>query len=191
MGNEEIHTPSLDSLAEDGAIYPNGYLPMSLCRPSLATFLTGLYPHEHGIHFNHPWPGYSKMKERNKEFWLDSRTAADYLIRAIPTLPGIMAENGYVCLQTGKHWEGDWRNAGFTSGMTENLPSPEPAYGNRLLASGEVVAHGNGDAGLNIGRDDLEPIFKFIDIHQDRPFMVWYAPFLPHAPHDASSSLNA
>ena len=69
--------------------------------------------------------------------------------------------------------------------MTENKPSPEPAYGNRPLASGEVVAHGNGDAGLNIGRDGLETIYDFINEHKKEPFMVWYAPFLPHTPHDA------
>ena len=88
MGNDEIKTPSLDKLAEEGALYPNGYLPMSVCRPSLATFLTGLYPHQHGIHFNHPWPGYSKMKMKDAAFWLECRAAAETLIRAVPTPAG-------------------------------------------------------------------------------------------------------
>ena len=191
MGNGLVKTPNLDQLAAEGAFYPNGYIPMSVCRPSLATFLTGLYPHQHGIHFNHPWPGYSKMKMQDKKFWLECRSATEYLIRAVPSLPKVMAENGYVCLQTGKHWEGDWRNAGFTHGMTENRPSPEPSYGNRQLASGDWVAHGNGDAGLNIGRDGLDPIYDFINAHADQPFMVWYAPFLPHTPHDAPEECYA
>jgi len=185
MGNNVVQTPNLDKLAAEGAFYPNGYLPVSVCRPSLATFLTGLYPHQHGIHFNHPSPGFSKMKTKDAQYWIKSRAASDYMIRAVPTLPKILAENGYVCLQTGKLWEGDWKNAGFTHGMTLNKPSPEPAYGNLQVASGEWVAHGNGDAGLNIGRDTMEPIYDFIREHKNQPFMIWYAPFLPHAPFDS------
>ena len=49
-----MHTPYIDRLAARSARYPNGYVPMSLCRSSLATMLAGLYPHQHGIHFNHP-----------------------------------------------------------------------------------------------------------------------------------------
>ena len=48
------------------------------------------------------------------------------------------------------------------------------------------MAHGNGDAGLAIGRETMRPIWDFIDEHAGRrPFFVWYAPFLPHTPYDA------
>src|SRR5690554_4919471 len=63
MGHPWIRTPHLDRLAEQSARYPNGYVPSSLCRPSLATLLTGLYPHQHGIHFNHPPPGFSGARD--------------------------------------------------------------------------------------------------------------------------------
>ena len=62
MGNDRVHTPHLDRLASQSARYPNGYVSMSVCRPSLATLLTGLYPHQHGIHFNHPPPGLKAMR---------------------------------------------------------------------------------------------------------------------------------
>ena len=42
MGNDLVHTPHLDQLAAQSARYPNAYVPMSVCRPSLATLLTGL-----------------------------------------------------------------------------------------------------------------------------------------------------
>ena len=54
MGNARVQTPNLDSLARKSARYTHGYVPSSVCRPSLVTLLTGLYPHQHGIHFNHP-----------------------------------------------------------------------------------------------------------------------------------------
>ena len=61
MGNTDVLTPRLDMLARQSAVYPNGYVPSSVCRPSLVTLLTGLYPHQHLIHFNHPPPGFSKL----------------------------------------------------------------------------------------------------------------------------------
>ena len=33
MGNEVVHTPNIDQLAARSARYPNGYVPMSVCRP--------------------------------------------------------------------------------------------------------------------------------------------------------------
>ena len=32
----------------------------------------------------------------------------------------------------------------------------------------------------------MQPIFDFVDTHAGkRPFFVWYAPYLPHQPHDS------
>src|SRR5687768_10096753 len=47
MGHEVIRTPRIDALARESAVFPLGYVPTSLCRASLATLLTGLYPHQH------------------------------------------------------------------------------------------------------------------------------------------------
>jgi len=185
MGNRQVRTPNLDRLASLSARYPNGYVPTSVCRPSLATLLSGLYPHQHGVHFNHPPPGLGAMRGLTADEYRACRARAEGLIGRLPTLPRVLAEHGYACLQTGKHWEGDFRNAGFTHGMTTGMPTDPPNYGTRRQNNGEWVAHGNGDAGLAIGRDTMKPIFDFIDAHADRPFLVWYAPFLPHAPFDA------
>jgi uncharacterized sulfatase len=188
MGNDIVQTPHLDRLASRSARYLNGYVPMSVCRPSLATLLTGLYPHQHGVHFNHPPPGLRQMQEMSAEQYHATRATADYLIRNVPTLPRILARHGYACLQTGKHWEGDYRTAGFTHGMTLGRAAERLGQitGTRQQENGEWVAHGNGDAGLVIGRETMQPIYDFVDEHAGRqPFFVWYAPFLPHTPYDS------
>jgi uncharacterized sulfatase len=84
----------------------------------------------------------------------------------VPTLPRILKEHGYVTMQTGKFWQGHYSNGGFTHGMTR---------GDR-----------HGDDGLSIGRQTLKPINDFIDMatEQKQPWMVWYAPLLPHDPHN-------
>ena len=192
MGNDVVHTPNVDRLAASSARYPNGYVPMSLCRASLATMLTGLYPHQHGIHFNHPPPpaGYSSLLDLTAEQYHAARARTDRFIRKPPTIPRVLSHHGYATLQTGKFWEGHYGNAGFTEGMTTGRPSPRRDWltGTRQQRNGEWVAHGNGDAGLVIGRETMEPIFRFVDEHAGRrPFFVWYAPFLPHDPFDAGA----
>ena len=37
--------PRIDKLAGEGLLFTRGYVPTSLCRPSLASIMTGLYPH--------------------------------------------------------------------------------------------------------------------------------------------------
>lgn len=188
MGNGRVHTPNLDRLAARSARYVNGYVPSSVCSPSLATILTGLFPHQHGIHFNHPPPGNATFNRmRTAEEYVRVRSRSFYLIRSAATLPRMLHDQaGYRCLQTGKFWEGHYSNAGFTHGMTIFEPVPnQPFGGNRRLAGGQLVAHGNGDWGLKIGRETMQPIDEFVDENTDRPFFIWYAPFLPHRPHNA------
>ena len=45
--------------------------------------------------------------------------------------------------------------------------------------------------GCKIGRDGMEPVFDFIDrsVADEKPFFVWYAPFLPHTPHNPPARL--
>src|SRR5882724_13584362 len=54
MGHEHIKTPHLDKLASEGLVFKRGYVPSSLCRASLATMITGLYPHQHKMTSNDP-----------------------------------------------------------------------------------------------------------------------------------------
>ena len=44
MGHPVIETPHLDRLASESLVFARGYVPTSLCRPSLASIMTGLYP---------------------------------------------------------------------------------------------------------------------------------------------------
>ena len=57
MGHKTVRTPNLDRLAAQGIVFTRGYVPSSLCRPSLASIITGLYAHQHGLTCNDPPDG--------------------------------------------------------------------------------------------------------------------------------------
>ena len=176
MGHPHIETPHLDKLAAESALFRRGYVPTALCRPSLATLLTGLYSHQNKITGNDPAGTPANKAHAAKA----GKTAKEILISNIDrigTLPKWLAKQGYVSHQSGKYWEGSYQRGGFTEGMTRGYPEP----GGR-----------HGDDGLRIGRNGMEPVFDFIDrsVKAEKPFFVWYAPFLPHTPHNPPKRLH-
>lgn len=88
--------------------------------------------------------------------------------RESPALPRLLAGGGYRSFQTGKFWEGHYSNGGFTEGMT--------------------TKGRHGEEGLVIGRETMQPIYDFIE-KAPGPFFVWYAPMMPHLPHDPPERL--
>jgi len=48
-GNPLLKTPNLDRLAAEGARFANMFVTTSLCSPSRASILSGLYAHRHGV----------------------------------------------------------------------------------------------------------------------------------------------
>jgi uncharacterized sulfatase len=170
MGHPIVRTPALDRLAGESLVYTRGYVPTSLCRPSLATLLTGRYPHQHGVTGNDPPGGAAAMTSPA------ARSTIVDIFRRNRVLPAQLAEKGYVSFQSGKWWEGRPQDSGFTAAMTH----------------GDVSRGGrHGDEGLKIGREGLQPITDFIDAAGGKPFFVWYAPFLPHTPHTPPDRLLA
>ena len=175
MGHPHLRTPNLDRLARESLVSPRGYVTSSLCCPSLASLITGRYPHEHRIVGNDPpdTAGSPRQSPQGKAAFDAGRERMSRHLEAWPTLPRLLGDAGYASLQTGKWWQGEYRRGGFTEGMTK---------GQR-----------HGDAGLAIGRGTMQPIFDFMSRCRadEKPFFVWYAPMLPHDPHDPPAELVA
>ncbi|MCA9128461.1 MAG: sulfatase [Planctomycetales bacterium] len=173
MGHAAIKTPNLDKLAAESVLFRRGYVPTALCRPSLMTLVTGQYAHVHGVTGNDPSPKYAAAES---DLYKQRRAALIANIDRFKTLPSLLLEQGYLCHQSGKWWEGSYARGGFTHGMTRGFPE----RGGR-----------HGDDGLEIGRQGMQPITDFIDmaVEQKSPFFLWYAPFLPHTPHTPPARL--
>ena len=52
MGTKYIHTPHMDSLAENGMRFTQAYTPNPLCMPMRTAMFTGQYPHQTGVQTN-------------------------------------------------------------------------------------------------------------------------------------------
>ncbi|MGH0028541.1 MAG: sulfatase family protein [Myxococcota bacterium] len=154
MGSPIVQTPRLDRLAEEGVVFPLGYSTSSLCRPALRTLLTGLEPVQYG-HTERELRAASEAPVPNSE-----------VIRRIDTLPRLLRERGYATFQAGKYLEGHYAAAGFEEGMVEHRGAAGLRQADRLV------------------RETLDPVLAFVDANANRPFFLWFAPKLPHLPHD-------
>jgi N-acetylglucosamine-6-sulfatase len=62
-GHPFAETPALDRLAEEGVRFTRAYVTSSLCSPSRASFLTGTWPHRHGV-----WNNFTPWSNDNQTF---------------------------------------------------------------------------------------------------------------------------
>ncbi|MDJ0851790.1 MAG: sulfatase-like hydrolase/transferase [Myxococcota bacterium] len=51
-GHPFVKTPALDRIAREGVLFANAFCTTPLCSPARASFLTGLYAWQHGVHNN-------------------------------------------------------------------------------------------------------------------------------------------
>ncbi len=180
MGHPQIRTPNLDRLAREGLLFRRGYVTSSLCCPSLASIITGRFPHQHKITGNDPPlpAGVPPAQAYRTPAFREGRERMDEHLEAVPTLPRVLGERGYLSFQAGKWWQGNFRRGGFTHGMT---------------VGDEDKGGRHGDAGLKIGRETLQPVYDFIAEARraEKPFFIWYAPMMPHEPHTPPERLLA
>ena len=88
LGHPFLETPNLDQLARDGLLFENAFVTTSLCSPSRASILTGLYAHRHAV--------------------LDNSTP---LPAELPTFPKEMQKAGYRTAFVGNWHMGGQRDA--------------------------------------------------------------------------------
>ncbi len=136
--------PTLAALAQQGVLFTHGFVPMSRCRPTQASLLSGQWPHQNGVYFN---------------------VGADH-IDPVTALPNLLQRAGYATVGEGKFWEFEARVMGFSNYTIRNYET--------------------------FVRWDQQHLFDWLDENaQQSPFFVWWAPELPHVPHDPPEHLLA
>lgn len=81
VGNKNLKTPGMDTLAEDGVLFPRSYVSYPLSGPARASLITGRMPVEMGVYDNHI-PSFDKHLKQS--------------------IGNVMGAAGYECLYAGK-----------------------------------------------------------------------------------------
>ncbi len=87
-GSKHVKTPNIDALAKGGVRFANAFCTTSLCSPSRASILTGVYAHRHGVRDNFT-----------------------ELPASLPHWPGRLRESGYTTAYLGKWHMGETNSA--------------------------------------------------------------------------------
>jgi arylsulfatase A-like enzyme len=168
LGHPYLKTPNLDRLIEEGTTFTQFYATGAVCSPSRASFMTGKFPADMGIH--HIFITLKQAAERD--------TAA--CMPDIPTIPDMMKAAGYRTAHYGK-----WH---MTSGGNYSPPTPAE------LGIDDIKLVGGGATAAPVW-DSSDPYFRakssglfvdaaidFIERGKGRPFFVNVWTLVPHAP---------
>jgi len=181
MGNPAIHTPYLDTLAEEGVLFDQCISQSPVCAPSRASLITGRYPHTCGVIWNFaPLPDYEL------------------------SLPELLRANGYQTAVVGKHhlrgatveksFEQVVRLPGKWGGAAGNGPYKqivkERGYELPLFMDDPTFAENLGvypcDLPEELYVDSMvgERAVQFLEERAESPFFLWVGFHCPHHPYD-------
>ena len=136
QGNTDIPTPHIDSIANAGVRFTDGYSNHHVCSPARAGLLSGMYQHRFGFEHNSGPQEYA-----SREFGIP---------RDIPILPESLKAAGYRTAMIGKwhvgfepglrpHERGFDRFYGFLPGAMNYNPAPRSD--GKIFRNGEAVKH--------------------------------------------------
>lgn len=154
---EWYRTPNMDRLASGGAMMANAFVTTSLCSPSRASILTGLYAHRHGV--------------------LDNRTELE---PQTPTFPALLQNAGYRTALIGKWHMGGASDAprpGFDRWVS--FAGQGVYFNPRLNVDGEQVRRNGYITDLLTGY-----AVDFIEEAADEPFLLYLSHKSVHHPFE-------
>jgi N-acetylglucosamine-6-sulfatase len=174
------HMPrTRDLIARQGMTFSNYFVPLSLCCPSRATILTGLYPHNHKVYTNFPPDG---GFERFDELRHQEATLATALHAA-----------GYRTALIGKYLNGypngqekSWVPPGWDEWASPVGGSPYAAYRFTLNENGQTVKYAStaGDYMTDVLARKATAFVRNAAsaAGNGQPFFLFLATFAPHKP---------
>ncbi|AWW32729.1 hypothetical protein DN752_22725 [Echinicola strongylocentroti] len=172
-GQEYFETPNIDQLTVDGMRFDHAYSGASVCSPSRACLISGMYSPRHSIY--HPGNRargkleYMKLAVPNREVKNDTYDwfqAIGDLEPDVNSLAKVLKPAGYVTARCGK-WHVGENEQGFDYSMDVHRGWEDKASARKLT-----------DAGI-----------EFIRNNKDRPFFLYLAHHEVHKPLVADSAL--
>lgn len=175
-----LHTPNIDKLAEQGAICTSYYASSPVCTPSRASLMTGLYPQATGAPKN-----------------------GLHLDENVPTFAKILRDNGYATSYVGKwHLAGHAKykfnvkdNGGFTDNRYMMTGGHAPYF---QLKDGKVIKGINDRNAAKLPKEEVITLTDFftdktleiLERDKSKPFALMVSIPDPHTPDYAKPPYN-
>lgn len=159
-GNEDIRTPHIDRLAEEGMLFTRAFANNPVCSPTRATLLTGLMPSQNGVH-RYLGGGGAQVGP-----------GAYNTIEEFDSIPSILTEAGYVSGLVGKWHLGDnlHPQEGFTYWITKPHGGTSGFYDQEVIEDGKIRVEPTYLTDLW-----TEHGIRFIKQNRDQPFFLFLA----------------
>jgi len=187
-GGTEIPTPNIDALARNGTLFTDAYVSASVCAPSRAGILTGMYQQRFGFEHNISELPVAPYTQEDVGMDTDIKTIGDQ-----------MQHNGYRTIALGKWHMGDDARYfplkrgfdefyGFVGGHRDffgyegQAPSPELA----LYDNDKIVP----ESEVTYLTDMLtDRAISFVEANTQQPFFMYLAYNAVHTPMNAKREL--
>jgi len=153
--------PNIERIANEGANFTRTYASTPICGPSRASIYTGLYSHQTGT-------------TNNGERFYDS----------LATIQEILHDQGYYTGFIGKYGNGFPSPVEFDYwvdiGDEEKYKSVWiKVNGVNVFVSGHIT---------NAFNDYIDAFFDSVQVHSDKPFVLFFFPLAPHTPNTPRST---
>ena len=165
---------TLELLGAQGMTFRNYFVPLSLCCPSRATLLTGLYAHNHKVYTNFgPDGGFERFDAQGYE----ARNLATAL-HAAGYRTGLIGKylNGYPVKDDPTHIPPGW-----DEWVSPVKGSPYGSYSYTLNDNGNLVKYGNKTEDYITDVLSKKAV-EFVRGSGGQPFFLYLATYAPHKP---------
>ena len=188
-GSEEIFTPNIDRIAENGVVFPQGYVSFAVCSPSRAGLITGRYQNRFGY---------------SRNILLAPKDSLMGLPLSEQTIPDVLNKVNYRTKAIGKWHLGAHKSLvpesrgfdefyGFLIGghryFPEDLTINDLTEAGRQMDGYITKIYDNGKR-INTKKYLTEELsdnaVQFIDDNSDNPFFLYLSYNAPHTPLQAT-----
>lgn len=187
-GSDFYETPNIDKIAQEGTLFTQGYANASVCSPSRASLLTGVYPTVHGIT---DWIGArygTEWRDVGRKTQLLPSEYVKHLPFEMTTLPEVFKAQKYKTFFAGKWHLGsveqqslptdhgfDINKGGYHKGgpYTGGYFSP---FNNPFLEDKTE------EKGMTLSMKLAQETANFIKEHPNDPFFAYLSFYAVHAP---------
>ena len=181
-GSRFYETPHLDRLAARGVRFTQAYAACPVCSPTRAAAMTGKYPARLQLT---DFIGGARRGKLNPAAYLD------HLPLEETTLAEVFRSAGHATGFVGKWHLGGQGFGPLDQGFGSNVAGCGMGAPSTYFSPYKILTLSDGPAGEYLTDRLASEAVKFLSVHRDRPFLLWFCPYAVHIPLQAKPELVA